>query len=62
MSSEFDKIRQDIRAFNEQVKNWDEDQLSDEELDEVNELLEETIELITGASLDEEDEETELID
>lgn len=62
MSSEFDKMRQDIRAFNEQVKNWDEDQLSDEELDEVNELLEETIELITGASLDEEDEETELID
>lgn len=57
MSAEFDKIKQDIRDFNARIQSWNEDELSEDEVDQVDELLEQTIELITGAALDEEESE-----
>ena len=48
MAPEFDKIRQDIRDFNVRIRSWNTDQLSDEEADEVSDLLEETMGLLAG--------------
>lgn len=46
--SEFDKVKQDIRDFNARIKNWDLNQLTDDEADEVSDLLEETMALLAG--------------
>ncbi len=48
MSSEFDKINQDIRDFNVRIKTWNLDDLSDDEADEIADRLEETMELLAG--------------
>lgn len=48
MAPEFDKIRQDIRDFNVRIRSWNTDQLSDEEAEEVSDLLEETMALLAG--------------
>ena len=48
MAPEFDKVKQDIRDFNTRIRSWNTDQLSDEESDEVSDLLEETMALLAG--------------
>ena len=58
--SELDKIKQDIHNFNARIKSWNLDELSEDESDEVSMILEETMALLAGESLeDEEDFENE---
>lgn len=60
MTEEFDKIRQDLLDFNTRVQTWNEDELEDDELDEIDELIEQTISLLVGSEdVDDEDEEFE---
>ena len=63
MSSEFEKIRQDVLDFNARIKSWNESDLEDHEVDEVNTLLEDTINLIAGQddSGDEDDNEPDTL-
>lgn len=59
--SEFDKVKQDIRDFNARIKNWDLNQLTDDEADEVSDILEETMALLAGEE-DMDDEEDDFDD
>lgn len=54
--SEFDKVKQDVRDFNARIKSWDLNQLSDDEADEVSDMLEETIGLLAGEHYEDEEE------
>lgn len=62
MTAAFDEIRQDLLAFQTKVKAWKEDDLEDSELDDVNDLVEQTVALLLGDvegdddSADEEDD------
>lgn len=58
--SEFDKVKQDIRDFNARIKNWDLNQLTDDEADEVSDILEETMALLAGEEgMDDEEDDFE---
>lgn len=58
--SEFDKVKQDIHDFNARIKSWDLNQLTDDEADEVSDMLEETMGLLAGEEYeDDEDVESE---
>ncbi len=48
MTVAFDEIRQDLLAFQTKVKAWKEDDLEDSELDDVNDLVEQTVALLLG--------------
>lgn len=62
MSVEMDKIKQDIHDFNARIRSWNLDALSDDESDEISELLEETMALLAGeeGTDDFEDEDDDL--
>ena len=56
----YENIKDDILAFQEKVKTWQTEELEDEEVEEINLLLDETLALITGEDDEEMDEDEDL--
>lgn len=57
MTTEFDKIKQDINDFIIRIQSWNYDDLSDDELEEVHELIEDMLSELAGETEDEFEEE-----
>ena len=56
----YENIKDDILTFQEKVKTWQTEELEDEEVEEINVLLDETMALISGDDDEEMDEEDDL--
>lgn len=57
MTVEFEKIKQDINQFIARVQNWNYDDLSDDEIEEVHELIDDLLSELAGEAEDEFEEE-----
>ncbi|MEK6824893.1 MAG: hypothetical protein AABX12_05160 [Nanoarchaeota archaeon] len=53
MTSELEKIQQDIRDFIARIQSWNYDDLSDDELEDVHELIDDLLAELAGETEDE---------
>jgi len=57
MASEFDKIQQDIRDFIARIQSWNYDDLSNDEFEDVHELIDDLLAELAGETEDEFEDE-----